>query len=47
MRKVKHSLKCAETMIAECTPVIGGHAGPGLTSIIVSRLNQEIVDPYV
>jgi len=47
MNKIKSSLKCVDTMIAECTPVIGAHTGPGLIGIIVSRINKEIVDLYV
>ncbi len=47
MSKIQSSLKCVDTMITECTPVIGAHTGPGLIGIIVSRLNQEIVDLYI
>src|SRR3972149_4113657 len=42
MRKIQSSLKCVDTMITECTPVIGAHTGPGLIGIIVSKLNRDI-----
>jgi len=47
MRKIQSSLKCVDTMITECTPVIGAHTGPGLIGIIVSKLNREIVDLFI
>ncbi len=47
MRKIQSSLKCVDTMITECTPVIGAHTGPGLIGIIVSKINREIVDLFI
>ncbi len=47
MRKIQSSLKYVDTMITECTPVIGAHTGPGLIGIIVSKLNREIVDLFI
>jgi len=47
MRKIQSSLKCIDIMITECTPVIGAHTGPGLIGIIVSKLNQDIVDLFI
>ncbi|HEY4695983.1 MAG TPA: DegV family protein [Candidatus Hydromicrobium sp.] len=47
MRKIQSSLKCVDTMITECTPVIGAHTGPGLIGIIVSKLNRDIVDLFI
>jgi DegV family protein with EDD domain len=47
MRKIQSSLKCVDTMITECTPVIGAHTGPGLIGIIVSKLNREIADLFI
>jgi len=47
MRKIKSSLRCVDTMIMECTPVIGAHTGPGLIGIIVSKLNHNIADLFI
>jgi DegV family protein with EDD domain len=47
MRKIQSSLKCVDTMITECTPVIGAHTGPGLIGIIVSKLNRDIADLFI
>ncbi|HEY4662187.1 MAG TPA: DegV family protein [Candidatus Humimicrobiaceae bacterium] len=47
MRKIQSSLNCIDIMITECTPVIGAHTGPGLIGIIVSKLNQDIVDLFI
>lgn len=47
MRKIKSSLRCVDTMITECTPVIGAHTGPGLIGIIVSKLNRDIADLFI
>ena len=47
MRKIKSSLRCVDTMITECTSVIGAHTGPGLIGIIVSKLNRDIADLFV
>jgi len=47
MRKIKSSLRCVDTMIMECTPVIGAHTGPGLIGIIVSKLNRNIADLFI
>jgi DegV family protein with EDD domain len=47
MMKIKSSLRCVDTMITECTSVIGAHTGPGLIGIIVSRLNRDIADLFI
>ncbi len=47
MRKLQFSLQCIDIITTECTPVIGAHTGPGLIGIIVSRLNQDIVDLFI
>lgn len=47
MNKIQSSLNCVDTMITECTPVIGAHTGPGLIGIIVTRLNRKIVELFI
>lgn len=47
MKKIQSSLRCVNTIITECTPVIGAHTGPGLIGIIVSKVNQDIVDLFI
>jgi DegV family protein with EDD domain len=47
MKKIQSSLRCVDTMITECTSVIGAHTGPGLIGIIVSRLNRDIADLFI
>ncbi len=47
MRKIRSSLRCVDTMITECTPVIGAHTGPGLIGIIVSKVNRDIADLFI
>jgi DegV family protein with EDD domain len=47
MGKIKSSLRCVDTMITECTSVIGAHTGPGLIGIIVSKLNRDIADLFI
>jgi len=47
MKKIQSSLNCVDTMITECTPVIGAHTGPGLIGVIVSKLNRDIADLFI
>ena len=47
MKRIQSSLKCVDTMIIECTPVIGAHTGPGLIGVIVSKLNRDIADLFI
>jgi DegV family protein with EDD domain len=47
MSRIKSSLRCVDTMITECTSVIGAHTGPGLIGIIVSKLNRDIADLFI
>ena len=47
MKKIQSSLNCVDTMITECTPVIGTHTGPGLIGVIVSKLNRDIADLFI
>ncbi len=47
MKKIQSSLNCVDTMITECTPVIGAHTGPGLIGVIVSKLNSDIADLFI
>lgn len=47
MKKIQSSLRCVDTMIIGCTPVIGAHTGPGLIGIIVSKLNRDIADLFI
>ena len=47
MKRIQFSLRCVDTMITECTPVIGAHTGPGLIGIIVSKLNRDIADLFI
>ncbi len=46
MTKLQSSLNCVDTMITECTPVIGAHTGPGLIGIIITRLDRGIIDLF-
>lgn len=41
------SLNCVDTIITECTPVIGAHTGPGLIGVIVSKLDRDIADLFI
>jgi DegV family protein with EDD domain len=47
MSRIESSLRCVDTMITECTSVIGAHTGPGLIGIIVSKLNRDIADLFI
>ncbi|GAI72460.1 unnamed protein product [marine sediment metagenome] len=47
MKKIQSSLNCVDTIITECTPVIGAHTGPGLIGVIVSKLNRDIADLFI
>ena len=47
MKKIQSSLNCVDTMITECTPVIGAHTGPGLIGVIISKLNRDIADLFI
>lgn len=47
MTKLQTSLNCVSSIITECTPVVGVHTGPGLVGIIVSRLNDDLVDLFI
>lgn len=45
--RLQSSLNMVDSMITECTPVIGAHTGPGLIGIIVSKLNRETADLFI
>lgn len=47
MKKVQSLLNCVESIITECTPVIGAHTGPGLIGIIVSKVNRDLADLFI
>lgn len=47
MRRLQSSLNCVESIITECTPVVGAHTGPGLIGIIISRLNDELLKVFI
>ena len=47
MKKVQSLLNCVESVITECTPVIGAHTGPGLIGIIVSKVNRDLADLFI
>ncbi|MBA7571940.1 MAG: DegV family protein [Actinobacteria bacterium] len=47
MKKIQSSLNCVDTIITECTPVIGAHTGPGLIGVIISKLNRDIADLFI
>ena len=41
MKRLQVSLNCVESMIVDCTPVVGAHTGPGLIGIIISKLDRR------
>ncbi|MBC7334380.1 MAG: DegV family protein [Actinobacteria bacterium] len=47
MKRLQSSLNCVESIITECTPVVGAHTGPGLIGIIISKLNNELLEIFV
>lgn len=47
MKKLQASLNCVESMIVDCTPVVGAHTGPGLIGIIISRLNRSAAELFI
>lgn len=47
MKKIQSLLNCVESIITECTPVIGAHTGPGLIGIIVSKVNRDLADLFI
>ena len=47
MKKIQISLNCVESMVVECTPVVGAHTGPGLIGIIISKLDRETAELFI
>jgi len=47
MKKLQVSLNCVESMIVDCTPVVGAHTGPGLIGIIICSLNRRIAELFI
>ena len=47
MKKLQSSLNCVESMIVDCTPVVGAHTGPGLIGIIISRLDRQTAELFI
>ncbi|MBM3700070.1 MAG: DegV family protein [Actinobacteria bacterium] len=47
MKKLQGSLNCVESMIVDCTPVVGAHTGPGLIGIIISRLDRQTAELFI
>jgi len=47
MKKIQASLNCVDSIITECTPVVGAHTGPGLVGIIISEANRDIAELFI
>jgi DegV family protein with EDD domain len=47
MKKLQGSLNCVESMIVDCTPVVGAHTGPGLIGIIITRLDRQTAELFI
>jgi fatty acid-binding protein DegV len=47
MKRLQTNLNCVESIIADCTPVVGAHTGPGLIGIIVSRLDRRTAELFI
>ena len=47
MKKIQASLNCVDSIITECTPVVGAHTGPGLVGIIISKVNRDIAELFI
>ena len=47
MKKIQSLLNCVESIITECTPVVGAHTGPGLIGIIGSKVNRDITNLFI
>ena len=47
MKKLKVNLNCVESMIVDCTPVVGAHTGPGLIGIIISKLDRKSAEVFI
>lgn len=47
MRKLQQKLNMVESIITECTPVVGAHTGPGLVGIIISKLDYELARLFI
>jgi len=47
MLKIQPKINFVNTIITECTPVVGAHTGPGLIGIIICKLNDELRDLFI
>ncbi len=47
MKKLQSNLNCVESIIVDCTPVVGAHTGPGLIGIIISRLDRQTAELFI
>ena len=47
MKKLQVSLNCVESMVVDCTPVVGAHTGPGLIGIIICSLDRNIAELFI
>ncbi len=47
MKKLQVSLNCVESLIVDCTPVVGAHTGPGLIGIIICSLDRRIAELFI
>lgn len=47
MLKIQPKINFVNTIITECTPVVGAHTDPGLIGIIICKLNDELRDLFI
>lgn len=47
MHRLQQKLNMVESIITECTPVVGAHTGPGLIGIIISKLDYDLAKLFI
>ncbi len=47
MKKLQVALNCVESLVVDCTPVVGAHTGPGLIGIIICSLDRRIAELFI
>jgi DegV family protein with EDD domain len=47
MHNLQQKLNMVESIITECTPVVGAHTGPGLIGIIICKLDYDLAKLFL
>jgi len=47
LKRLQVTLNCVESLIVDCTPVVGAHTGPGLIGIIISKIDRRIAELFI